>query len=104
MKDKLTFNDAKKMYFKTIGQYIPVVSRVHGGKHPEFHEVRDLFDIIGKKAREAGQKKPDLDREFARLREITSNYMVPGDVCESYEAVYKMLAEIDEAYRASEQA
>ncbi len=41
-----------------------------------------------------------MSEEFSRLREITGNYTVPGDVCESYEAVYKMLAEIDAAYNA----
>ena len=37
---------------------------------------------------------------FVKLREITDNYTVPGDVCESYEAVYNMLAELDKAYEA----
>jgi regulator of cell morphogenesis and NO signaling len=38
--------------------------------------------------------------EFARLREITDDYTVPGDVCETYEAVYGMLADLDKAYHA----
>ena len=36
---------------------------------------------------------PQLNAEFAQLREITKNYLVPDDVCESYEAVYRMLAD-----------
>ncbi|MFA7115408.1 MAG: iron-sulfur cluster repair di-iron protein, ric, partial [Candidatus Omnitrophota bacterium] len=28
------------------------------------------------------------------------DYTVPGDVCESYEAVYNMLSEVDQAYFA----
>jgi iron-sulfur cluster repair protein YtfE (RIC family) len=47
-----------------------------------------------------GSNKPELNQEFAQLREITNNYTVPVDVCESYEAVYKMLSEIDKAYHA----
>jgi len=34
------------------------------------------------------------------LRETTNNYTVPDDVCESYEAVYNMLSELDKAYHA----
>ena len=100
MTGSLTFNEAKKKNFRTLQQYVPVVARVHGGNHPEFHEVRQLFDTIIEKTKEAGSKKPELGEEFAKLREITNNYTVPGDVCESYEAVYSMLAQIDQAYHA----
>ncbi len=96
---KLTFNDAKEKNFKTLELYVPIVARVHGDSHPEFHEVRKLFDIINEKTKEAGSEKPNLDEEFAKLREITDNYTVPDDVCESYEAVYNMLAEVDRAYQ-----
>ncbi|NLL66527.1 MAG: iron-sulfur cluster repair di-iron protein, ric [Clostridiaceae bacterium] len=100
MSTKLTFNQVKESHFKTLGQYVPIVARVHGGTHPEFHEVRKLFDAIIKKTKEAGLEKPELNEEFAQLRKITDNYTVPGDVCESYEAVYNMLAESDKAYHA----
>ena len=43
---------------------------------------------------------PDLREEFTRIREISNNYEVPGDVCETYEAVYHMLAKLDKAYHA----
>ena len=85
---------------KRLDQYVPVVARVHGGTHPEFLEVRKYYDQIIEKMKKAGAEKPELDEEFAQLRKITSNYTVPSDVCESYEAVYHMLAEIDEAYQA----
>ena len=94
------FNEIRERHFKTLEQYVPVVARVHGGNHPEFHEVRKLFDTINKKTKEAGSERPELNEEFAKLREITNNYAVPIDVCESYEAVYKMLAEADNAYQA----
>ena len=100
MKNNSTFNEAKKTTFQTLKQYVPIVARVHGGHHPEFHEVRKLLDTIIEKTKEAGTNKPELDAEFAKLRELTGNYTVPGDVCESYEAVYNILAEIDKAYRA----
>lgn len=100
MSNQLTFNEAKKMHLKTLKQYVPIVSKVHGGSHPEFHEVHKLFDAINLKIKEAGSNKPELNDEFAKLRKITNDYTVPGDVCESYEAVYTMLAEIDKAYHA----
>lgn len=100
MTNDLIFKEAKKQHLQKLKQYVPVVAKVHGGSHPEFHQVRDLFDIILEKTKEAGTKRPDLGQEFARLREITNDYTVPGDVCESYEAVYDMLAELDKAYHA----
>lgn len=42
----------------------------------------------------------NYDEEFVKLREITSNYDVPGDTCETYEAVYQMLGEMDKVYHA----
>ena len=100
MSKQLTFNQVKDTHFKTLGQYVPIVARVHGGNHPEFHEVKKLYDEIVKKTTESGAEKPELKEEFSKLREITDNYTVPGDVCESYDAVYKMLAEVDKAYEA----
>ncbi len=100
MVNSLTFNEAKKKYFQTLKKYVPIVAKVHGGSHPEFHEVREFVDIIIEKTKKAGTNKPELGEEFAKLRETTNNYTVPGDVCESYEAVYSMLAEIDKAYHA----
>jgi iron-sulfur cluster repair protein YtfE (RIC family) len=96
----MTFSEAMKKYAKTLKQYVPVVDRVHGVHHPEFHTVRELFDAIITKAKESKSEKPDLGEEFARLRMLTDNYTVPDDVCESFEAVYNMLAELDSAYHA----
>jgi regulator of cell morphogenesis and NO signaling len=89
-----------KTHFKTLAQYVPIVARVHGPNHPEFYEVRKLFEIIYDKTKEAGSTKPVLNEEFTKLRKITNNYKVPSDVCESYAAVYKMLEEVDKAYFA----
>ncbi len=96
MKD---FNEAVKQNLGKLEQYVPVVARVHGGNHPEFHDVKKVFDKISVKIKNTGTDKPDLDNEFKELRQITDNYTVPGDVCESYEAVYNMLEEVDKAYQ-----
>ena len=92
------FNEVKERNFSKLEQFVPIVDRVHGGSHPEFHDVRRLFDQIYAKVKETGAVKPELNNEFEELRKVTDNYTVPGDVCESYEAVYNMLAELDEAY------
>lgn len=94
------FNQVKENNLGRLEQYVPVVARVHGGSHPEFHDVKREFDAIVEKLNKAGAEKAELNEEFAKLRKITDNYTVPGDVCESYEAVYNMLAELDETYQA----
>lgn len=100
MANQKTFNEARAEYLQTLKQYVPVVARVHGKSHPEFHDVHKIFDAISLKIKQSGSQKPELNEEFASLREITGNYTVPGDVCESYEAVYNMLSELDKAYHA----
>jgi len=92
------FNKDQEKIIKTLRQYVPVVDKVHGGTHPEFHEVRRLFETIDEKVKSNASEKYQLTEEFAKLSEVTSNYTIPNDVCESYEAVYVMLAELDEAY------
>ena len=96
--DKEMDNMEIKTKLKTLEQYVPIVDRVHGGTHPVFHEVRSLFEAINSKIKEAGSGTPELTEEFAKLREITGNYTIPEDVCEAYEAVYRMLGELDKAY------
>jgi regulator of cell morphogenesis and NO signaling len=99
MTNRKSFDDVKAQHLETLRQYVPIVDRVHGKSHPEFHKVHALFDEINKKIKQSGAQKPALDEAFTTLREITDNYTVPDDVCESYEAVYTMLAELDQAYQ-----
>ncbi len=94
------FNEVRERYLPMLEQFVPVVARVHGPTHPEFYDVKQVFEEISAKLDAAADEKPDLDAEFQKLREITGNYTVPGDVCETYEAVYNMLAELDKAYQA----
>jgi regulator of cell morphogenesis and NO signaling len=100
MTNQKSFNEVKAEYLQTLKQYVPVVARVHGKSHPEFYDVQKLFDTINLKITKSGTQLPELKEEFAGLRKITDNYTVPGDVCESYEAVYNMLSELDQAYSA----
>ena len=100
MKDKAAFYNTQREHFELLKQYAPVVTRVHGGNHPEFHEVKKFVDAIAEKAKMAGSAVPELDQEFAGLRAVTGHYTLPDDVCESYEAVYQVLAQLDEAYQS----
>ena len=100
MKDKAVFYNTQREHFELLNQYVPVVARVHGGNHPEFHEVRKLFGLIAEKAKTAGVAGPELEQEFAQLRAVSGHYTVPDDVCESYEAVYKALVQLDEAFQS----
>lgn len=92
------FNEENFPQFTTLKQYIPIVERVHGKTHNEFYEVRKAFDLIYNKIKQ-DDATPYLAEEFARLRDVTNNYTVPIDVCESYETVYKLLSELDEIYQ-----
>lgn len=94
----MTFAQAKKRNLDKLKLFVPVVARVHGEHHPEFHEVRKVYDEMIAKINQSDSEAPDLESEFSHLRELTDRYTVPGDVCESYEAVYVMLSELDEAY------
>lgn len=102
MAKEQSFYKTHKKLFQTLEQYVPVVDKVHGAAHPEFHEVRRLFDSIDKKAKEKDSEPGGCRAEFEELRAITSNYTIPQGVCESYEAVYDMLARLDEACAGSE--
>src|SRR5699024_12685167 len=93
------FSEIVEKNIERLEQYVPVVDRVHGGSHPEFHDVHKLFNQINTKVKETNLDRVKLNEEFSKLRKITSNYTVPSDVCESYEAVYNMMAELDEAYK-----
>lgn len=99
MSIKSNFISVVEELIPTLEQYVPVVDRVHGAHHPEFHDVRAVFNTIHAKTKE--NNTPNLDEEFAQLRAITSNYVIPDDVCESYEAVYDMLRTLDTAYLTS---
>ena len=92
------FNKVVEKSFETLDLYTAAITRAHGENHPEAFEVRELFEVMNEKIKEAGTSKPNLDAEFRQLRTITDNYTIPEDVCETYEDVYNMLSEADKAY------
>lgn len=95
-----TFNKVVDETFETLDLYTTAITRAHGKNHPEAFEVRELFELMNKKVKEAGNGKPNLEAEFNQLRAITDDYKIPEDVCETYAGVYHMLKEADASYHA----
>lgn len=99
MMQQLSFNELKINYFDKLDKFITVVDRVHGNSHPEIHEVKRIWEIINRKIKLSKDIKPELTNEFLELKNITNNYFVPGDVCETFEWVYNVLKATDLAYQ-----
>lgn len=74
---------------------VPIVERVHAKAHPEFYQVKKLYDEIHTHI----QEEYDFTPVFESLRQITNNYTIPQDVCETYAKVYHSLADLDKAYQ-----
>ena len=91
-------NNQIKAQLEEIAPYVPVVDRVHGGNHPEFHDVRRVFNSLLEKTQ--AEDSPDLNSEFEELRKITNNFAVPEDVCETFEGIYQTLEAVDQLYNA----
>lgn len=91
IKDYITTHSEKLDLFTTA------ITRAHGKSHPEAFEVREIYTQIEDKV---GRDELDLSEEFNHLRQVTTDYTIPGDVCETYAAVYTMLKEADAAYHA----
>ncbi|MDX9889099.1 MAG: iron-sulfur cluster repair di-iron protein, ric [Anaerovoracaceae bacterium] len=92
------FSELKETYSEKLKLYVPVVARVHGDDHPEFHNVHEVYNKIMEKIEAGGSEMPLLSEEFKELRGITDNYTIPEGTCETFEAVYNMLSELDQAY------
>lgn len=91
------FKNLESEYMEKLKLFVPIVNRVHGKEHPEFNDVKIEFDNISNKINNENYL---LKEEFNNLKKITNNYQVPNNVCESYEMVYQMLKELDDAYRS----
>ena len=91
-----TLQQVWEKHAKKLELYVPVVTRVHGQSHPEFLEVKNIFESLANKIK--ANASPDLTDEFSQLRTVTTNYTVPPESCETFAAVYQMLQELDTAY------
>ena len=100
MSGNIIFTEIAEKNFKTLKRYIPVVAKVHGGSHPEFLQVQEIFGKIAEKIEKSGPERIELGEDFTRFLQVTENYRVLNDRCKSYEAVYNMPKETDEGYGA----
>ena len=73
---------------------MPVVERVHGPHHAEIYDVAKVYEAM----KDHLEQNQPLEGDFEKLRDLTDNYRVPEDVCESYEVIYRMLSELDQTY------
>lgn len=88
IKEYLTENQEK------LDLYTTAITRAHGKNHPETFDVRDLYTELEPAI--LNEDSETVTTIFGKLREVTSNYDIPNDVCETFEATYKMLGEMDQ--------
>ncbi len=88
IKEYLTENQEK------LDLYTTAITRAHGKNHPETFDVRDLYTELEPAI--LNEDSETVTTIFGKLREVTSNYEIPNDVCETFEATYKMLGEMDQ--------
>ncbi len=73
-------------------QLAPIVERVHGSNHPELTRVRELTEAL-----HAAATDTETAALFSEMRSVTDNYTLPGDACEAFEEVYRVLKAADAA-------
>ena len=78
---------------KELALFVPIVAKVHGAHHPEFYQVRENFHQLETSLETNDTKQIPII--FENIRQITDNYTVPDDVCESYARVYELLEQLD---------
>ncbi len=94
-----SYNDLFEQLVEQLDLFSLAITRAHGKTHPEVFDVRKTFESMYKKTTAALPRTPVLDTDWAYMRHVTCNYVVPDDVCETYEAVYQMLFRLDTAYQ-----
>ena len=89
--------DLYKTLEEELQMIVPVVERVHGKEHPEFYDVKKLYDSLHENI---DNEDFDFEGLFAELQKITDNYTVPGNVCKKKKKVYVSLEELNKQYNA----
>ena len=77
----------------TALEYAPIIERVHGANHPELTRVREITEQLA-----AADATTDVAPLLTELRRVTDGYAIPDDVCETFEATYAALAEVEAQY------
>lgn len=82
-----------------LAMYTGAIAKVHSRLHPEVHEVKALYEDILSAVKQ-DEKAPGLGKAFDRLVEVTGNFEIPADTCETFAAVYQDLTTANQLYRA----
>ena len=61
MAEQKSFDELKELYLARLTQYVPIVDRVHGSKHPEFHDVFSIYKQMNRKITDAAAGNADLN-------------------------------------------
>lgn len=80
--------------FKTLNMFLPKVQKIHGAKHPELMEVKQVTDEL-QAVFEDGMDTGRATALLEKLRSLTRNYAIPSDACPAYKNAYKALSQID---------
>lgn len=77
-----------------LDKFTRAIGKVHGGNHPELHEVREVFLQM----KEEIDKNPaaDVRAYLEKIETLSSHYTVPSDACQTYAATYELLKEATE--------
>lgn len=76
---------------ETLDLYTTAITRAHAAHHPEVFEVQSIYKVIQEKVR----KGENIKEDFVKLREITNEFFIPDDVCQTFEKTYKLFAQAD---------
>lgn len=83
-----------------LAMYTGAIAKVHSRLHPEVHEVKALYEDILSEVKQ-DEKSAGLRKAFDRLVELTNNFEIPADTCETFAAVYQDLATANQLFRAA---
>lgn len=105
-----------------ITQYAEKIAKVHGKNHPELIEVDKIFKKIGEELLSHLEKEEKvlfphiknsdkivegpihameheheiIGEQLKKIREITNNYTLPENACNTYRVTFKLLEEFEE--------
>ncbi|MGY3765997.1 iron-sulfur cluster repair di-iron protein, ric [Vagococcus vulneris] len=94
--EQSSFTSTYNQLHVELCQLIPIVDKVHGMHHPEFHDVTRIWEVLKEDVKAKNLDKiADL---FNQLNKVTDNYQIPTDVCDSFKLVYNDLQQLEIAY------
>ena len=74
----------------TINKLLPIIKKVHADTHPELAEVLRLYLEMMQ------EEKPLAEKQAlaTQLQDMTQEFAIPEDACETFEKTYLLLGDI----------